>query len=510
MLGWPWFRRTTHTTIAASAEARNIVIPAYSPADRPAITPPLTSIGGRLSTDTSNTFFGSPHVILPPQSTTDQWEMIRLDDDRMGRLSPIQLIEVLSDLSPDMSRALWDFLRLCNPGYTITVLDKKGGNLDPVGQKMVEDFILKLDKLYGSADVVINRMFMAAFIRGAFFTELVLDLDGRTMVDLATPDPASIRFIRSEDPVRGMIWQLAQWQNRPAPPGQQQLAGFVTLDWPTIQYIPIDPFPGIPYGRAIAAPAIFSTCFLLGMLHDLRRVISQQGYPRLDISINIEKLKTSMPNSVLKDPVLYKEWCDRAISEVESSYRNLRPDSTFVHTDVAEMNRPQGTVDSSSLGAIDGLIEALERMNTRALKTMPFMMASTQTTTETLANREWEVQTAGIASLQVHGETQLETQMMLGCQAQGHPCWVEWEFDALRATEALRDAQVDTLKIQNEINKYVMGIKTLDQVAQCLEGHDAVLPEPLYIPKTLVPFNDLAAGTQADGSHRSELEPVNA
>ena len=37
------------------------------------------------------------------------------------------------------------------------------------------------------------------------------------------------------------------------------------------------------------------------MLHDLRRVVSQQGYPRLDISLNLETMAAAMPSNLNDD-----------------------------------------------------------------------------------------------------------------------------------------------------------------------------------------------------------------
>lgn len=466
----------------------------------------LAVVGGRLSVDNSASYFGTPHVILSPQTFDSNWVLHKFDSDLIRRMPPTRLMEVLADLSPDVSRALWDFLRLCNPGWTCTVLTEKNGSPDTVGQKMVEDFFEMLTLRYGSVDVVIGRLFMSAFMRGAIMAELVLDLDGRNMVDLATPDPASVRFIRSQDTVLGPIWQLAQWQNRPSPV-HQSVAGYVPLLWPTIKYIPIDPFPGVPYGRAMAAPAVFSTLFLLGLLHDLRRVVSQQGYPRLDISVSMERIRNSMPSKVLNDAEQYKTWVKNTITEIETAYSCLEPDDTYVHTDVVAINRPVGAVDASSLGAIDGLIQALERMSTRALKTMPFMMASTQTTTETLANREWEVQSAGIRSIQKYGQTALNHLLMMGLQAQGHPACVCMEFGELRQAQALLDAQAEAIEIMNIYNKWCHGWITMDEAAQAAVGHDAVATEPpvLLAGNTAFELMPSDENPRSDGNKRIKL-----
>ena len=52
-----------------------------------------------------------------------------------------------------------------------------------------------------------GRIYTGAFLRGGFCAELVLDEFGRMPLDIATPDPASIRFQRRTDKVLGPIWQ---------------------------------------------------------------------------------------------------------------------------------------------------------------------------------------------------------------------------------------------------------------------------------------------------------------
>ena len=105
-----------------------------------------------------------------------------------------------------------------------------------------------------------------AFLRGAFVAELILNKTGKEMLDIATPDPASMRFKQRNDPDYGTTWELGQWQ----------FGKWVSLEkYDTIRYMPIDPLPGSPYGRAIAAPALFTTIFLLGLMHDLRRSLSK-------------------------------------------------------------------------------------------------------------------------------------------------------------------------------------------------------------------------------------------
>lgn len=426
----------------------------------------------RLSVDSaSEPTFGLSRFIEAPPSPEETWRSGTLDDQTLSRMSPTRLMELMADVSPELSRALWDFLRFCNPGWEAMALRPGTEEPDRRGQAALDSMLATLKGYYGTVDVPIGRLFLGAFLRGAFMAELVLDESGRNFVDLAMPDPASARFEKQDDPVRGKIWRLGQWQ-----------AGeFVLLDSDTVRYIPLDPLPGKPYGRPIATPAMFSTLFLIGLLHDLRRVVAQQGYPRIDLVVNLEQLMQAMlvdEGGEPPDPDEFSEYVSAAISEIQSVYASLQPDDAYIHTDVVTVNRPVGSVDQSSLGAIDSLIRAIERIATRALKTMPLLMGSNEAVSETHANRQWEIHVAGISSVQHSCEALLESLLGLALQAQGIQAAVKFRFAELRASERLRDAQAESAEIDNEIKKYLAGWISQDAAAQAITGQEADQPEP--------------------------------
>lgn len=429
---------------------------------------PRRLAGGRLSTDDINGAYGGALALLSPVSAESDWRTLELDANTLDTLSPSELMELLADISPDISRALWDFLRLSNPGWEARALRPGTDELDAAGQAALEAFIGGLGAEYGSFDVVLNRLFVGAFLRGAFFAELVLDRRGRLPLDLVTPDPVTARFRRVDDPDRGPLWRLCQGQG----------VHIVDLNRPTILYVPVDPLPGSPYGRPLAAPALFSSLFLLGLLHDLRRVVAQQGYPRLDLAVSLERLMAAMPADLEADSEALKNWVAATISEVQAVFNGLQPDDAYIHTDVVTVNRPVGAVDASSLGGVDGLIKSLERMLTRALKTMPLLMADTAGVSEANANRQWEVHAAGIKSLQHLAENLLSRLLTMALQAQGLPATVEFRFAELRAAEMLRDAQTENLQIANARAKYDAGWTSQDEAAEAVTGHAADVPEP--------------------------------
>lgn len=455
----------------------------------------LRGARARITQDGSfgGTAYGSLWGIATRPDREVDWRALNLDDRTLDRLNTADLVQMMSDLSPEVSGALWHFIRFCNPGWQAKALRPGTRTEDSAAQSLLDAFLADLGQRYGAVDVVWNMFFMTSFLRGAVFAELVADKKGRRPIDLAAIDPHAAEYRPREDPDLGTIWQL----------GQTQDGSFRPLDGPTIRYVPVDPLPGkAPYGRSLVTPAIFSSLFLLSLLHDLRRVVAQQGYPRLDLEIELERLVNSMPDGMEDDPDKQAAWVDKVIDQIANMYSQLEPDDAYVHTDVVKVNRPVGAVDASSLGAVDSLIRAVERMAIRGLKTMPLLMGSNEAVSETHANRQWEIHVAGIKALQHLVEQMLEHLLKLALQMQGSRSVVEFRFAELRASEAMRDAQAEGVKIENAKQKYLAGWISQEEAALEVVGHAADRPTPRYLDNVGGPdFIDLDTG-EGEGRRR--------
>jgi hypothetical protein len=436
--------------------------------------------------------------ILNPFSSDETWRNLQLDESTLGRMSAADVITLMTEISPDISRAIWDFLRMCNSGWEKRAVLADRKTLAPqTAQDALNEIVNQIGALYGSIDSIINRLFIGAFVRGAFFAEVVLNKTGKDAIDIVVPDPISARFQQMKDPDRGWVWVLGQWQ-----------AGeFVRLDAPTVRYIPIDPLPGSPFGRALISPALFAAMFTIMLLHDLRRVVAQQGYPRLDLEVSLDELLKAMPGDLATDPDAFTDWTRQIIAEIQNVYAGLQPEDAYIHTSVVKVNRPVGTVDSSSLGAIDGIMRALERLSIRALKTMPLLMGVNEGSSETHANRQWEVYAAGIKSIQHVAESLLEEFFGIALRVRGIPALVEFRFAELRAAEMMRDEQTLQLKITN--NKAMQDNGWIDQTeaSNNVTGHDPALPgppqPPVVVPPGIPGVDELLAINADPGSQRS-------
>lgn len=467
---------------------------ASKPTTRRAAPIPAAKVAkGRQSLDRPDEVMRAGLQFALQLSSEQLWRDHNLDEQTLDQMPLSRLVELICDLSPEVSKGVWDFLRLCNPGWEYSVLEPASDTESKAGRQVIDEFIAKLKDRHGSVDVLISQLFLGGFLRGAIAAELVFAADRTTAFELATPDPGSFRFRAVKDSLLKIRWQI----------GQNQQQGFVPLEFPTIKYVPIDPLPGRPEGRAPISAALFGAIFLLGLLHDVRRVVAQQGWPRLDIELMLEALAAALPDDVVNDPEEFKRHVEDAINQVKEVYSELEPDDTYIHTSVTKVNTPVGTVDSRSLGFIDKLIDTVERLTIRGLKSIPLLHGVTDGVSEANANRQWEIHVAGIKSIQHLVESILESLLGLALQARGIQARVDWKFAELRAAEMLRDAQTEALRIRNEREKYEAGWTSQDEAALAITGHVADQSEPRKAIPNSKPPTDPASAQPDPGANRN-------
>jgi hypothetical protein len=472
---------TNGTLTEAMQAAERLVVPAPPIPNASRVADGLvagTTRGGRQTLDQPNTFItpGAFRAIRSPRDPRTEWDWARLDSRTFEKITPQRLLELLADLSPEASQGIWVWLRMCVNEWKLDAYRRnadgtRGDPYDDAKQRLTV-LMDRLTDLHGAPEVVWSMAFLGVLLRGAFFFEVVLDAAGREAIDIVTPDPATARFQLQSDPVRGQFWQLGQWQGS---------KGFVELTSPLVRYVPIDPLPGdAPYGRPLLAPTAFVALFSLGLMHDLRRVISQQGYPRHNIKILLDQLREQMPAEVQDNPDKFFAWAETLQKRIQMLYEGLEPSDAFVHGDSVELEVLKGAAGDGSMAGIAGIIEWLERMLARSLKLMPMMLGVGGGRDQGDANRQYEIQAQGVKSLQQLAETNIERMLELVLQAQGIQADVELTFEENRVAEALRDQQVDTLVIENAYRRYAIDGNYKKLCETIGADPDPAMEEPLY------------------------------
>lgn len=476
----------------------------------------LKGLSGRISSDRPQSIgFGGGFIDRALAATAGDavgMDTLLLDANSVANLPIDKLIDIAVNASPEVSRALWDFLRLAVGGYEVEVFkpNTKQKEPDEYGQATLDTFRQGLKVIHGDESVIYRSMFISAWMRGAMIVELEMDDQGKYPVDIVTPDPAKFSFKLVDD-----HWKLGQYQKNE----------WVEMDRVTFRHVQIDPKPGKPEGRAPVTSAMFPAIFLLGLYQDLRRVIANQGYPRLDISVDSDRLQAMIEENV--DNVGdFMEFIDSVMADVTGNVGRVGPGDAYAHLDLIKMNAPIGVL-GGDLNGITSVIDGLERMLVRALKTDPMSMALGDSAGETNANRNWEQKIEGVKAIQQPAEILLETIYEMALQAFGVIADVKFRFATTRASEELRDAQTETIKLNNAAFKQDRGWLTPNEAAQEATGtvskavaiaydepdgsaatskNPAPAPAPIAIPATIpvTTANDPAApGSLAlDGERR--------
>jgi hypothetical protein len=392
----------------------------------------IENVASRVSMDTDQ--FGTGLESFVVFSRDSYWSQFLLSDNLSLaelRTVPIDKVaELLATVSPEVSQGLWIRTIFSNSGYETRALKIGGdGAVDTRAQKELDLMREKVGRQNGTEDVFYNRMFNTFFIRGSILAELVLD--NREFAGIVTPDPKTLKFQRKSDPVLGRKWTFGQLQN----------GKFVDLDIETIRYVPLNPFPNSIEGNPLISSSFFIAVFLMAVLRDFKRVIQQQGYPRYDIEIELEKLRNIMPEAAENDEREFQIWANGVKDSIKHFIADLEPDETFIHFSGVKVNQPVGAMGTNSLTSIDGLFKGLERMAARALKVPPLFMGITDAVSEANANRQFEAFLLDIANGQHAVENVVSDLYELALQAKGIVCKVEHRFAPMRSSERLRDAQ---------------------------------------------------------------------
>lgn len=404
--------------------------------------------------------------VLPPTNPVDEWTSYGLDRDTWTALGKGMTLPLLAALSPGISRAVWDYLRMLDPGHEIEVLRMDSEEIHEQGAAVLSDFIRnRVDPMHGSMKSVFEQMFMGALYRGAFCVQVVTDDKGRAANGILIPDPSVIRFQAVESEEYGMLWE----------PGIVVEGKWESVESPMFRYVAVERAPGQPYGKSMIASATFPAIFMIGLLYDLRRVVAQQGYPRTDITILATKLRELYEGDDDEEGIDDDEFnniVENLIDEVARSYSSLQPDDAFIHTDSVEVSTETGAVDSGVIAGAVALIDKLEGMEVRALKTMPLLMGITDGVSEANANRQWEIHAAGIKSLQQYAESAIGGAFETVLRLNGIQAKVKVRFAEIRSAEMLRDEQTAKIKMENAAFAEDRGWMSAEEASIYAVGHE--------------------------------------
>lgn len=302
-----------------------------------------------------------------------------------------QAIEYLKRVNPDVSMAVWNFVRLANQGNEMHFYDKNGKTRRTDLEDKWRDFASRINEISNSGlDGLIDQLHYSSFLLGAMGVEVEVTEDRKDIYDVYPIKPQTVE------------WELKEIKGRKTwVPFQYNGIKKVYLDPSNANFfwVPADPDIGDPRGTLTMTPVLQAIDFQMQILQDLQAVLHHQGYPRNDISVQLDRLMTICPAHVKNDPKKLNEWLTEQYNQIVNMMENIAPDSDYIHFDDVEINMNQGANANRSLD-VRAINELVDVQVLNGLKQLGTFANRHVGKTETYSTVEFLIMTQGIKSCQ--------------------------------------------------------------------------------------------------------------
>jgi ADP-ribosyltransferase exoenzyme len=411
-------------------------------------------------------------------------------------------LNMIRDLDPQTAQAVWNFLRLANPGMNLTAMvGGAGTGLDEEAeqgeaQAYLDTLMQRVGEEYGGGgDQLHNVLTLSLITNGAVACEVAPTEALDDVVDWYPIEPILVAFRREMKTHKLII-------------GQRFRDGtFADVNGEQVFHVPLDPDVEDPYGRPPLLSAVASVMAKAAMLNDIRAAAHNAGYPRIDVEVLWSAVTANAPSDLRQsgNEKQLAEWAEAQLDTLVKEYESMQVDDTFVHYDWVKITSLTANGTGFDFGKLD---EILTRQVNSALKTLPILLGINESSSETHGSVQWNIQVAAIDALTRIVKRLIEKLGNVSLQLAGYQAHCKLSYDPIRTIDRLTEAQAETFEFSNLKTSVAMGWRTNDQAADKAVGHGAV-GEP--IPNAFGPVAAPAAGPTTPASAetaQSKLAPA--
>jgi len=388
-----------------------------------------------------------------------------------------QLINILIDSNPDVSQALYSFLRMCNSGFIVEVFGNNGKPFKQ-GQKVIDEWIRRCDlqqtnkgfKEDRSMNSFVNKVHLSFFTKGAGASEVVLN-DKLEPSYLQPVDPHSIWFKRGEQEQELIPWQLQAYADIEARKKGEWEGNYKKIDIPSFFYQPLDARLDDAYGVSPILPVLQVVFFQIQVYQDLQAVVHKAGFPRIEITLMEEILIKNAPPQIKNNAKALTEWLNARKTEIETQYKNINPDDAAIHFDSVKLQYMGGSQQGLSSYDARALIEVIDAQVIAALKSLSTLMGRYRGRTETYASAEVQLYIKGVEAIQKVSGLVMGRMLTFCLNMFGHQGYVNFKYLPIELRSKTELAQWDAIRIKNHITFVALGFESFDQACIELTGH---------------------------------------
>ena len=390
---------------------------------------------------------------------------------------PARALMVLADTVPEVSKSVWNSLRLgCGKDAVVIRAMKKGKDgisieEAPDGTDALKQLYASLPREVGTFTDALRQNFLMVDFTGMCAVEAVPGPRNTGVKEIWPLDTLTLKFKRDKVDKRLYLWQKVQ-ASKDVPRTKRVYNGYQQLPPDRVFWSSLDGFPDNPYGRAPKAAVLMPVFEIMAFIKDLLLAWHRVGTPKWDIGFDYEMWAMIARDQLgLADKEEITKYIEEQFDEAIRKFESLQADDAFFH-DV----KSKVSVNGSG-GAWPNINDPWGLLRWRlmmALHEMPTMMGVVEGSTETWSSVDWQVYAKGMESQVEKAATPLLGAGQLHLQLLGMPYTVDAEYAPIRANQRMVDAQSEQLEIDNEIKKELAGYQSHDEGSIHITGTKAV------------------------------------
>lgn len=254
--------------------------------------------------------------------------------------------------SPDLSAAVWAYVRLGIPTKYTAIAKNPDGSFNREATLLLQQLITRFDVL---PDYTTDGFTGPQSIRS------ISESLGRELIQYGSASGEVVlgkdRLPRRIQPISTTQIKFIADSDKTLRPVQLVGSETIDLDVPTFIYITLDQDLLEPYSSSPIEAAIKPTIFSEDFANDIHRIIKKVVHPRQKVSIDEDRVRKHLSPEAQMDPAKARDELNAIVSTVESKINGLRPEDALVFLDSLDF-----IVENSSNSGLSAEYEVLQNM----------------------------------------------------------------------------------------------------------------------------------------------------
>lgn len=229
----------------------------------------------------------------------------------------------------------------------------------------------------------------------------------------------------------------------------------------------LEPYPDSPFEAAVQAVLAESDFF-----NDLRKIVKRAFHPRIEVSINEEKFRKTIPESIRMDPVKVGEFVDGQMASITQLINDLGPEDALIHFDYIEVQYM--TNDRASPGQEAQTLQELARARVASgAKVLPSTIGQNGGSQNVASTESMLFLKNADSMIRMKVNEHLSRILTLALRLFGQEVYAEFRFDEISLRPELEMEAFYLMRQDRIKEQWSLGLLTDDEASLMLTGNVA-------------------------------------